>query len=356
MSTPDLVRSYFEAQSRACTKLGSPFMGRLMTLMAARLTDDTEVGARVLHWSGDPSPAADNPSLRLAGALHALVLTGADAGLASVYPPHDVPDDAVWTEVVRALSEHEATLLPWLDRAPQTNEVRRAAALIPVWHMIARATARPLALWEVGCSAGLNLRADLFRLAAGGGFGPRGSGVQLAPDWEGPIPLATDLAIVDRRGVDLSPLDPANPDHQLRLRAYLWPDQADRRMRTDAAIGLAQQAAAQIEVADAVDWLGTALGQRPTDACTVIYHTIAWQYLPPAARAKGEALIAEAGAQATSEAPLAHVALEADDESPGAGLSVRIWPGGAHIPLARVDYHGRWVTWTGPTELSVTGD
>jgi hypothetical protein len=56
-------------------------MGRLMPLIAERLTAETAVGARILGWEGDVGPAGQSVPLRTAGALHALVLDGADPRL-----------------------------------------------------------------------------------------------------------------------------------------------------------------------------------------------------------------------------------------------------------------------------------
>lgn len=351
MTGPDAVRGYFRRQSRGCISLGSPFMGRLMRMMADWLTEDTVVGRHVLHWPGDPSPNGDNPSLRLAGALHALVLSEEDEGLASVYPPNDVLDGPLWTEVSRALVDHEAHLMEWLRSAPQTNEVRRSAALIPALHMVAAVAPGPLHLWEIGCSAGLNLCCDRFGLLAGETAFGDPTHVALAPEWDGPTPEPAEFKVRKRRGVDLKPLDPTYAEDRLRLLAYLWPDQVERKARTHAAITLARTLPIELDREDAVDWLAENLSKRPDTGTTVIYHTIAWQYVPPEARARGEALIAEAGAAATAEAPLVRIALEADGRDPGAGLSVTVWPEGTHHELARVDYHGRWVNWTGPVAL-----
>ncbi|MEC7669300.1 MAG: DUF2332 family protein, partial [Pseudomonadota bacterium] len=70
------VLDVFRAQATACAALGSPFTARLMTLCAINLTTDSPVGAHILNWKGDPSIQADSVPLRLAGALHRLVLRG----------------------------------------------------------------------------------------------------------------------------------------------------------------------------------------------------------------------------------------------------------------------------------------
>lgn len=351
MDKADRVRAALAAQARACARLDAPFMARLTTLLAARLAPGSPVADALLGWPGDPDIAADNPALRLAGGLHALVLSGAEPDLAAVYPPNAASDAALWVAVKAALDRHADRLLGWLARPPQTNEVRRAAALIPALHLIAATAGHSLHLWEIGCAAGLNLRADRFRLRAGGvTYGPPGAHTRLVPDWTGPAPPPAPLTVAGRRGVDLAPLDPAAPTDRLRLRAYLWPEQPDRRALTDAAIATARAVPARIDRADAVDWLAAGLPGRPRDATTVLFHTVAWQYLPPAARARGDALIAAAGAAATPRAPLARLGMEADG-NPDAALTLTLWPGGRTIPLARVDFHGRAVRWTGPVRL-----
>jgi hypothetical protein len=345
------VRRAFAQQGRACARLGSPFMARLMALCAERLAPGGAVADAVLGWPGDPGPAAESPALRLAGGLHGLVLSGADPALAAVYPPAEATDDALWAAVAGALARHPGRLTEALGRAPQTNEVRRAAALIPALALVARATGRPLALWELGCAAGLNLRCDRFRLSAGGvRFGPEGAAVRLAPDWAGGVPAPVALDVVERRGVDVAPLDPAAAGDRLRLLSYLWPDQPERRALTAAALDLARAVPAEIVRTDAAAWLEGALARRRAGVATVLFHTVAWQYLPAEARARGERAIAAEGARATAAAPLARIGMEADGHR-DAGLSVQVWPGGARHALARVDFHGRAVTWTGPTAL-----
>ena len=132
-------------------------------------------------------------------------------------------------------------------------------------------------------------------------------------------------------------------------------DFVEGRTLTEAAIETARTTPADIVQADAIAWLRDALPQRRQDAATVLFHTVAWQYLPDAAKRAGDALIAEAGAKATAEAPLARVAMEArrDPDDPSsflsrAVLSLTLWPGGVTLDLGTVDFHGRDMIWTGP--------
>ncbi|PWJ16234.1 DUF2332 domain-containing protein [Jannaschia seohaensis] len=346
----------FRTQGHACGALGSPFMARLMRLLADRLTPDHgPVAARLFAWEGDVSAAGQSLPLRLAGGLHALLLHGHPC-LAAVYPPRDVSDAALWAAVSDTIRSETETLGHWLDSPPQTNELRRAAVLRAAGQWLTARYGLPLELLELGASAGLNLHWDRFALVAGGQrFGPDPATLTLTPDWEGPLPPDTEPRIAARRGVDLAPIDPIRD--ALRLRAYTWPDQPDRMARLHAALALPPQT---VDRADAADWLEMRLAEPPTPGtCRLIAHTIAWQYFPPDTAARAEDAIQRAGRAATDATPLAWFGMEPDGTGPGAALTLRLWPGGTTQEAGRVDFHGRWVHWrlpqcaTGPIRVDV---
>lgn len=343
----EIIRQSFIRQAKACADLGSPFTARLCTLAAERLTDDGKVGATVLGWPGNPDGTGDALALRLAGTLHALVRSGQDAALAAVYPPHTVDDDTLWAEIEAAMRRDEAFMLERLKSAPQTNEVRRSSALLPGFLTIAALTGKPLILSEVGASAGLNLQWDRYSYQLGDFRWGRASAVELAPRWEGPLPPQAPIEITERAGCDLNPLDPSSEDDRLRLFSYIWADQQDRLDRTAAALEMATDSGLKAEKADAIDWLRHRLTTPRPGVAQVIFHTIAWQYLPPALKAEGEGLIAEAGARATQDAPLARLQLEGDGKPEGAAILLTLWPTGETREIGRADFHGRWVKWVG---------
>ena len=318
-------------------------MARLMGMLADRLSAGDPVSDHLLGWPGDPSVHADSVPLRLAGALHALRLEG--LALADVYPPNDVSDDALWDAVSTVMRDHASRILQWLESAPQTNEVRRAAMILPALAWLNERFQRPTALFELGASGGLNLRADLFRLDAGERvLGAEESDVTLEPDWRGSPPVGELPVIVHRSGVDLNPLDPLSAEGRLRLLAYLWPDQPERLARTEAAISLAQRAPAALDTEDAGAWLAEALSQPMPGVMRVVFHTVAWQYFPPETRRRAVRAIAQAGASATSSSPLARISVEGDGGR-GAAITVTAWPGGDTVAMGRADFHGRWVDW-----------
>jgi len=299
------VREAFLEQEKACAALGSDFMGRLMGLFARRLTPDGAVSGAVLQWQGDPAPYADNVPLRLAGALHGLKLSG--LALVDVYPPHSVSDDQLWQAVSLAMQDHEARLLHWLSLPPQTNEVRRSAVVLAAMSFLMDRCELPFQVFELGCSGGLNLFADQFSLrVCDAHIGQNGSSVTLTPDWSGTEPSGYTPRVLSRRGVDINPLDPTLADDQLRLLAYLWPDQPDRIERTKAAIEIATRNQASIDQADAGEWLTRVL-EAPTDgAQRLVFHTIAWQYFPAKTARLAMQALDNAGECATRDAPLAH--------------------------------------------------
>jgi hypothetical protein len=317
-------------------------MGQLCTLFATRDWPDGQITDRVFAWEGDVSARAASVPLRIAGALHALVLNG-HTGLTTVYPPYNPDDDTLWTAVSEALVTDAAFIDDWINSPPQTNEVRRSAALIPAGHWLADRYGLPIDVMELGASAGLNLMWDQFSIEiAGQAFGPTSPALTLKPEWDGPLLRNTRPTIASRRGVDLNPLDP-NAD-ALRLRAYLWPDQPERRQLTDAAIACNDTSVSR---GDAIGWLADNIA--PTNGhLRMIYHTIAWQYFPSDIQATGTALIEQAGAEATPLTPLAWFAMEADDNPKGAGLTLRLWPGDIKLAMGRADFHGRWITWHPP--------
>ncbi len=351
MAETDIVLQSFLRQASACNDLGSPFTARLCTLVAERLDDDTEVGRCILNWQGDPTGTRDALALRLAGSLHALVLSGLDSSLAAAYPPNTVDDETLWQACKAAFQRDEAFILERLRSAPQTNEVRRSAALLPGFLTIARLFGRPLVLSEVGASAGLNLQWDRYSYRLGEfTWGPESS-VSLKPEWQGPPPPPAIIHVAERSGCDLNPLDPTSPEDRLRLMSYIWADQSDRLERTRHALDIAVENRLTVERADAIEWLEQRLATSQPRTVHVVYHTIAWQYLPEELKRRGEALISEAGSRATDDAPVARLQLEADGRPDGATITLQVWPGGEKHEIGRADFHGRWIKWKGWPDL-----
>ncbi len=332
----------FAKQVEWSRKLGSPFMAALGEAIAQNLSPSTAVGRRLLDWPGQADALGDALVLRLTGALHALVRRGDAPSLAAAYPPNSPPKD-LWPLIEAAFVEHEAAILPFLDLAPQTNEVGRSGALMAGLKVIAAETGLPLRLYELGSSAGLNLNLDRFSYRLGElETGDPASKVRIAPDWKGPSPPDARVEIIGRRGVDISPLDVQNPSQRERLPAYVWPDQSERLARVLAAIDLALIHPPPLEQGEAAAWLEAVLTIDPEPGIArVVFHTIAFQYFPPQSQARIRAHLASVGASATKAGPLAWLRLEADPEfDNAASLRLTLWPDGAERVLGVGHPHG----------------
>ncbi|MGI3169205.1 DUF2332 domain-containing protein [Pseudooceanicola sp. C21-150M6] len=351
MTLPEL----FVAQAGACGRLGSPFMDRMLHLCARNMPPDHEITRRLQSWPGDATALGAAIVLRFAGALHALVLRDLHPDLTAAYPPNTVDDTTLWSAIRAAMGRHQTEILHWLDSAPQTNEVRRSAAMIAAACLLAeRCPGLPLRLSELGASAGLNLWFDHYALSlpVGTTRGAQDPVITLTPDWQGPLPPDLPFTIADRRGVDLNPLSPDDPQARLRLRSYTWPDQADRMARLDAALTIATPV---VDRGDAGDWLHARLARPTPGQIDLVFHTIAWQYFPASTDAACRAALADAATRATPDTPLAHLWVEAAPDQKLASARLTLWTGAPEpeiLPLGQMDPHGRQFIAAPPFRLS----
>jgi len=211
----------------------------------------------------------------------------------------------------------------------------------------------PLALFEIGASAGLNLLADRYRYRlAGAELGPTDAKLTLAPEWTGPPPpLDAALRVQARRGCDVSPIDLRDAHQRERLASYVWPDQPERLARLEAAIATALAAEPfVVDAADAADWVETRMpAVAPAGVARVLFHTIVWSYLPEHTRQRISSHFAAIGAAATAEAPIAWLRFElAPSTEAKTEIRLTTWPGGRDQVLGDAHPHGAAVRWRGP--------
>ena len=62
----------FRSQAEACAGLGSPFMGKLLTMLADHWPENSALGQKFAGFEGDIGPAGHSLPLRIAGGLHGL--------------------------------------------------------------------------------------------------------------------------------------------------------------------------------------------------------------------------------------------------------------------------------------------
>jgi len=283
--------------------------------------------------------------LRVAGALHRLAHDGRDRRLADLYRRGDASIARRSAPLLASvLAAHHDLLDAYLADVPQTNEPARSAMLLGGFLVVAAAARLPLAVLEIGASAGLNLVFDRYRYDFGGWcWGADGAAPVITATWAGPRPPDVPLTVAERRGCDRHPLDLRDDEARRRLRSYVWADQPNRLHRMEQAIATALADPPAVDCADAVDWLVARLAEPRPGRVTVVVHSIVWQYLTAEARARIAGAIAARGAATEAGAPpLAWLRFEPE---PGPGLRLTLWPGGRERLLGLGDYHGRSMIW-----------
>lgn len=341
--------------------------------IARSLTGDPEALDRLLGVV----PVNRTPVLSLA-ATHFLVLGDPDSELASIY--RGSPDDP-WPPFRALLMERTDEIRRLMaTRSIQTNEVGRAAAIHAGLTAVAAAAraggdSRPLALVEIGPSAGLNLLFDRFsiRYLDGTGaevtqVGPPASPVRLGCTLRGPHrPTLVDpiLDVGHREGLDREPIDVTDEEACRWLSACLWPGVPHRPEQLRAALEVARREPPMLRAGDAAHDLSARLDAVPSGHLTVVLATWALAYLDADGRQAVAASIDTFGqfadiALLTAEAP--HVTpwiATVPDESrlrvtEGATgtvtvLGIRQWQRGSVTsdPLGFMHPHGQWLAWLG---------
>jgi hypothetical protein len=243
------------------------------------------------------------------------------------------------------LADHPEEVTGHLDRPVQTNEVGRCRGLIGGFLLVAQDTQLPLAVLEVGASAGLNLRFDQYRYSSGGAsFGDPDSPVRFDDVFESATPpVDADLVVAERRGCDASPLDPRSSEDRLTLMSYVWPDQTERFRQLDAAFQVAAREDLTVERAGAAEWAQRVLAERREGVATVLFHSIVVQYLTADEGTALHEAVTGAGSRATSDAPFAWLFMEPGRDQ--ADVRLTLWPGGEERLLAHAGYHSSQVEW-----------
>ena len=339
-------------EARKAEGFGKPLAAALMQGLARVMPGGGPVFERIEQWPGDL--ASDGVIFRLNAGLHALALEGRAGALEALYcegrqlPP--VRLDAVLAMVLDAEAD---TLLGWLSHPTQTNEVARAAGLAAALLALGEVGAMPCELLELGASAGLNLNLAHYAVRLGdvAACAPA-SPVMLAPDWRGAAVPAGRVSITAARGVDLHPLDIADPADRQSLAAYVWPGETARAERLRAALGIAEAHPPQVDTGLASAWLLRRFAQPQDEGVRrVVFHSMVLQYASDHERAAIDHAFALAGARAEPDRPLARVSIEWRADRRAVELRVTRWDGAAHrgTPhLAAICHpYGEWIEWRG---------
>jgi hypothetical protein len=342
----DAVDEGLHEQAVVCAAYGSPFYGVLLEEAAKDYRNRGPVRA---FLNADPRRRESSRiGIRLAGALQLRALDGSAPALAAHFPSAGGEGDAAaaWREARRLLAEDAEYFGELFDRTPQTNEVARSMPLLGGLLAIVDATRLPVALLDVGSSAGLNLRLDRYRYEGPGwSWGDPRSPLVLRNETVSGRPRHLDARpeIVARSGCDLHPLDVTRERDCLELRSFVWPDQVERFARLYAAIAVARRVPAEIERADFLEWIPRRVMPRK-NTVTVVMHSVVTEHLEDSVRDAMRDTIENACAAATDSAPMAWLRLE-----PNAGMRyetrVTLWPSRRERTIARCNGHAQAIEW-----------
>jgi hypothetical protein len=340
----------FAQQAQWCAE-PAPFSSRVLQAAGRWLAQDQTTHDEIAALAGDAGPIAAALPLRLLAGLHHLALLGVRPWQA-LWPPNETtPDDATLeSAVAHAWHFRHEHMQRAMAVPPQTNEVQRSAVLLPGLLHVAAQTGLPLALVEIGASAGLNLWADQYRYEAGSwAWGAADSALVLTPEWAGAAPPQADLRIDYRAACDAQPVDLSAEGEALRLASFIWADQPERLARLQAAAVIASREMAtsgvKVQAAPAPTFLRQQLSLRLPGQAMVVMHSVMWQYMSSAEQAAIQMLLQTAGSSATPDTPLAWLRMEPPQPDVRMELRCRIWPGGDDVLLAHCHPHGAKVDW-----------
>jgi hypothetical protein len=312
---PHLAETYRDFATEAHGK------SRQYEQLAYDVADDISILAFI---AGLPPPKRQ-PNLLFAAACY---LLGVPAGIGSL------------RALVRERGKELGRVM--LTRRTQTNEPARCAMLLPALAMIPG----PLALFEVGASAGLTLLVDRYSYDYGGHLvaGTDPMAPTIACDPRGAVPLPGAMPrIVWRAGLDLNPLDVTRDDDVRWLECLLWPGESGRAERLAAAVATARRDPPPLHRGDLVTDVPSLAAAAPREATLVIYHSSVLAYVDEAGRREFAAVVADLGVPwLSNEVPAVfpRVAVPPDDD----GLSCVLVRDGTSA-LAMTDPHGAWLRW-----------
>ena len=265
--------------------------------------------------------------------------------------PVDEPDYAALRSVL--VGDWAAVRETILARSTQTNEVGRCATLLP----LLAGLEGPLALVEVGASAGLCLHPDrwsyryvdddgrgLARVDPSEGVSP----VVLDCTVRGPAPLpVAPPEVVWRGGLDLNPLVLSADGTAAWLETLVWPEHEDRRARLAAACRLVADEPVDIVREDLLTGLDEVVARARTaapDATVVVLHSAVIAYLDEEGRGRWPQVVTDAVGRIRADGGRAHwVSNEGGGVLPSVSATAACAEGGTDFCLG---LDGRAVGWT----------
>ncbi|WP_053219291.1 DUF2332 domain-containing protein [Virgibacillus senegalensis] len=236
----------------------------------------------------------------------------------------------------------------------QTNEVGRCAYLYPAFCYMYEQTKRPLALVELGSSAGLQLIWDKYAYRYQNGLihGNQDSPLILTSEVkteQPPALMKSSPPVTARIGLDLHINNLEKSEDYHWLKALIWPEHHVRRDAFEKASALFKEEASNIQLVEGngVELLEETVKSLPSDSTVCVFHTHVANQIPE----KEKQILVEGINRLGKQREVFHLYNNMQDrllhlDRMTEGKSYR-------RTIGRTDGHGRWFEWLlSPLEMS----
>lgn len=320
----------------------------LYEILSYKIAEDEEM----LRLASHARPGQPIPNL-LFGAVHFLLLKGFEHELNQFY--HNLSSSTRKVEEAypffKDFCMQNAGAISELLRSKivQTNEVRRCAYLYPALSNVHQLSSKPLALIEIGTSAGLQLFMDQYSYSYGTKqvFGKKDSGIHISSDLRGgALPtIHGNIPIAARIGVDLHINDVTKEEDVLWLNALIWPEHHERRKLFEKTAGFVKDKKVQLIEGDGVELLTQLCEKIPKDQQICVFHTHVANQMPSETKEKLLKVIKEIGARRD----IFHLYNNIQDRF----LHLDYYINGKESlnTIAETEGHGRWFRWLQPNPV-----
>lgn len=256
----------------------------LYKFLALKIVEDKEI----LELASQTPAGQPVPNL-LFGAVHYLLFKGTEHELSYFYPsllenPKEAKDSfQPFKDFCFQHFEEISKILK--SKIVQTNEVRRCAYLYPAISSIYQRTNKPLALIEIGTSAGLQLYMDQYSYDSGNEqiYGVKGSEIHITSEAKGGIFPAIGAVIpvvATRIGIDLHINDVSNEEDFLWLKSLIWPEHHERRELFENAARYVSDKSLKLIEGDGVALLHELVDDIPEEQQICVFHTHVANQMP----------------------------------------------------------------------------
>lgn len=316
---------------------------RLYEFLSLKIAEDDEILELASRaQEGQPS------SNLLFGAVHYLLLKGTDHHLREFYPsivknPRKVEESFFpFKEFCVQFSDEIIRLLQ--EKLVQTNEVRRCSYLFPVFQSIYDKVKKPLALIEIGTSAGLQLLWDLYSYSyeTGEVYGNKDATLLITAEVRGDkTPNLQDYIppVATRIGIDLHPIDLKDDENELWLKALIWPEHHERRELFEKATEYVKSNELRLIEGNGVELLWKLSEEIPNEYAICVFHTHVANQMPSEVKTNLLDEVLRIGAKRE----IFHLYNNIQDRD----LHLDYYLDGNEFKnlIGKTEGHGRWFTW-----------